>query len=532
MDIAELIDHLKDPAAWPEPPDAVEVRQTHLSVVFLSKELAYKVKKPVDLGFADFSTLEKRRHYCEEEVRLNRRLASNVYLGAVPITREGERLLLEGEGTPLEWAVKMRRLPDAATLEARLERGQVSEQDLERLAKRVALFHAKAERGKHISEFGRFKVVERNAIENIEAASQKIGQTIERPVYDRLSRATREALDRHRDLIRRRADKGVPCDTHGDLHLDHVYLFPRKAPPSDLVVLDCIEFNERFRFADPVADMAFLAMDLEFHDRRDLAGHFAEHYFEQTGDAEGAELLPLYVSYRAAVRAKVDGLKVAESEVPEEERERARLSATAHWLLALGALEAPNKRPGLLVIGGLPGTGKSTLALSLAGKAGFPQIIRSDLVRKELAGLAPTESAKAAPGEGIYTAEWSEKTYAECFRRTRQALVEGERVILDANFREAERRAAALAVARELAVPYVFIECTAAEEVVAGRIVERSGEASDADFRIYKKLRESWEPSTGRTALAHHRVSTEGTPAEAVGRALPVLQGAGLWVGS
>ena len=173
----------------------------------------------------------------------------------------------------------------------------------------------------------------------------------------------------------------MPRDTHGDLHLDHVYLFPDRAPPADLVIIDCIEFNERFRFADPVADMAFLVMDLAFHGRRDLARAFADAYFRASGDEEGRALLPFYTAYRAAVRGKVEGMELAEREVPEAERAAALVRARAHWLLALGELEEPGRRPCLVLVGGLPGTGKSTLARGLAEQAGFT-VIRSDLVRR------------------------------------------------------------------------------------------------------------------------------------------------------
>src|SRR5438034_1293400 len=184
----------------------------------------------------------------------------------------------------------------------------------------------------------------------------------------------------------------MPRDTHGDLHLDHVYLFPEKKPPADLVIIDGIEFNERFRYSDPVADMAFLVMDLRFHGYHDLAQAFADAYFQAAGDEQGRTLLPFYTAYRAAVRGKVEGFELLEKEIPAAERAAALERARAHWLLALGELEQPAQKPCLVLVGGLPGTGKSTLAQGLAQRAGF-QVIRSDVVRKQLAGLAPTDPA-------------------------------------------------------------------------------------------------------------------------------------------
>src|SRR6516162_5740462 len=287
MELARLIEVLSDPAAYPYAVEAVDVRHTHISVVFLAGPSAYKIKKPVNLGFLDFSTLDKRRHFCEEEVRLNRRLAPEVYLGVVPVSHTESGVKMEGRGELVEWAVKMKRLPEEATLEKRLQRGQVEVGLLKALARKVAMFHARAETGEHVSAFGRFEVVARNARENFDQVAPQVGTTLSQAVFERLRRLTEEALARLGPMIESRAERGGPRDTHGDLHLDHVYLFPEREPPADLVIIDCIEFNERFRYADPVADMAFLRMDLTFHDRRDLARAFADAYFRAAGDCGG-----------------------------------------------------------------------------------------------------------------------------------------------------------------------------------------------------------------------------------------------------
>ena len=387
VELAELIDGLSDPAAFPFEVEQVEVRHTHISVVFLAGSVVYKIKKPVDLGFLDFSSLASRHHFCQEEVRLNRRLAPGVYRGVVPVTRRGTGLALEGTGEPLEWAVKMERLPDEATLEERLAHGAVGEEIVADLAGRIAAFHRQAERGERIAACGRFDVVAANARENFTQSGSQIGLAISRPVFERLQALTEETLARERALIESRAARGVPCDTHGDLRLDHVYLLEDRPPPGDVVVIDCIEFNEQFRYADPVADMAFLLMGFKHARRHDLARVFAATYFRASGDDEGRALVPLYTAYRAAVRGKVDGVKASESEVPAAERQAALVKARGHWLLGLGELERPARRPGMVLVSGLPGSGKSTLAAQLAEHAGFV-VIRSDVVRKELASAA------------------------------------------------------------------------------------------------------------------------------------------------
>jgi aminoglycoside phosphotransferase family enzyme/predicted kinase len=527
MDLIQLIEALSQPAAYPGTVAAVDVRHTHISVVFLAGAHAYKIKKPVALGFLDFSTLARRRHFCAEEVRLNRRLAPAVYREVVPVARAGSGVRVEGTGEVVEWAVKMERLPDEAMLSAHLRRGAVGTAMLEALARRIAAFHAAAEAGPHVAAFGRFEVVAGNARENFAQSAAQVGTTVSREVFERLRLLTEQALDRLRPLIEARAGRGVPRDTHGDLHLEHVYWFPDRPPPADLVIIDCIEFNERFRCADPVADMAFLAMDLACHGRRDLARGFAEAYFQATGDAEGRALLPFYRSYRAVVRAKVEGFELAEQEVPAAERAAALARARAHWLLALGELEEPGRRPGLVLVAGLPGTGKSTLARLLAGRANF-RVIRSDVVRKELAGLPVEGEGGSAPDRSIYAPEWSGRTYAECLRRAEQGLYAGERVLVDANFREESRRRLFLEAAVRWGVPGVVLLCRAGPEEVRARLHCRRGDASDADWPVYLEAARQWEEAGPLTAPALREVASGASPEETLSRALVVLRDVGL----
>jgi uncharacterized protein len=515
MDLPELLAALSDPAAYPRPAP-VEVRQTHISAVFLVGDSVYKIRKPVRLGFVDFGTLEKRKRDCEEEVRLNRRLAPGVYRGVVPITIEGGKVRVGGAGEPIEWAVEMVRLPDEATLKEWIARDQLTAAQVEELARRVADFHRTADRGAHVSRYGHFDVVAGNARENFAQTANHVGITVRRPVYDRCRELTERALNELKPLIESRAARGIPCDTHGDLHLSHVYLFPDRPPPDDLVVIDCIEFAERFRFADPVADIAFLVMDLAYHGRRDLARVCADAYFATSGDVEGRALLPFYVAYRAVVRAKVEGIQASEPEVPEDERDLRRFTAHHHWRLAVGTLEDPARQSALVLVGGLPGTGKSTLARGLAAAARFT-LIRSDEIRKELAGVPVTERA-----EGCYTPEWTEITYAECLRRVWAALDEGGRVIVDATFAGESHRTLFLAAADQARAPAVLLVCRADPALVRERLRARRGDASDADERVYDELVEKWEPNDPR--YDRYTVEIDTTDADhALEQALGVL---------
>jgi aminoglycoside phosphotransferase family enzyme/predicted kinase len=553
MELAELIEALSRPEAYPGAVEHVEVRHTHISVVFLAGSFAYKVKKPVNLGFLDFSTLEKRHHFCEEEVGLNRRLAPTVYLGVVPITRTAAGIGIDSPSPPkgeveeeiLDWAVKMERLPEEATLSALISKHSFENEDDEQrkkllalvtsLAKRVARFHAEAETSDHVSWFGRPEVVAQNIHENFEQAEPLVGVTLSRAVFDRLKELSEETLAHLWPLMESRAQRHVPRDTHGDLHLDHVYIFPDHPPPGDLVIVDCIEFNERFRFADPVSDIAFLYMDFQFHGRRDLAEQFANEYFQASRDQEGRELLSFYAAYRAAVRGKVEGFELGEEEVPDSERAQALTRARAHWLLALGQLESPSQRPCLLLVAGLPGSGKSTLARTLSERADF-SLIRSDVVRKELADSRSIWSRLTLPwgnragtrGKEIYSQAWTDRTYAECLDRAEKLLFQGKRVLIDATFREEKKRRDFLKLAARLAVPAALLVCQADPEIIRQRLQERKGDVSDADWSIYLKAVEQWEEPGSQTRRALRSISTNGTSKEAMAQAAIILRELGL----
>lgn len=524
MELATLIEGLSQATAYPYPVDQVEVLQTHISVVFLAGPFVYKIKKPVNLGFLDFSTLAKRRHYCTEEVRLNRRLAAEVYCGVVPVNQSGNQISFEGAGEVIEWAVKMQRLPADATLLQRVQRGEVNDSIVETIASRVAAFHAQADAGEHIAEFGRFEIVAANTSENFKQSEPQVGATVSVSVFQQVKTLTEAALRQLYPLIESRAQHGVPRDTHGDLHLDHVYLFPERQPPADLIVIDCIEFNERFRYSDPVADMAFLVMDFSFHGRRDLARIFADAYFRASGDEVGRRLLPFYTAYRAVVRAKVEGIKSTEREVTPVKRKGAFDQARAHWLLALAELQEPSRKPCLVLVGGLPGSGKSTLARGLSEQAGFT-VIRSDVVRKELAGV---EDRSLVGDAKIYTLEWTERTYVECLRRAEQILFEGGRALVDANFIDESRRRAFLDAAAHWGVSALFFVCHTDAETARRRLQERHGDASDADWSIRQLAAERWEALGPQTKKAVREIPNHGTEQAAIELALRQLRSHGL----
>ncbi len=535
MDIADLIEQLQRPRAYPFEVDEVAVHQTHMSVVFLAGERAYKLKKPVDFEFVDYGTLSRRRHFCRREVELNRRLAPTVYLGVVPVVEQAEGLAFAPNpsgGEPadrevVEWAVEMRRLPDERTLGSLVARGEAERAEVVSVGRRVATFHDQAASGPEISACARFEQVATNARDNYEQSREQIGTTVHSGVFARLERLNEQWLRDRRELIEARAERDLARDTHGDLRLDHVYLFDDDPIHPDLVIIDCIEFNDAFRFADPVADMAFVAMDLEVAGRRDLARAYIQAYFEARNDEQGRRLVDFYVGYRAAVRGKVEGMKATEPEVPPGEKSRARDEAMAHWLLALGRLAEPERRPALVLVAGLPATGKSTIARCLAERADF-EVVDSDRVRKRLAGLDPEADASSTYGQGIYTDAWSDRTYAECRRRAENILFAGGRAIVDATFHRAARRRRFAELADAMGVPLVFVECTTPRELVAERMAARSGDVSDADLDVYDRMHEQWEEYDEGIARRLERVSTAGPVDASVERIVDLLADRGL----
>ena len=291
--------------------------------------------------------------------------------------------------------------------------------------------------------------------------------------------------------------------------------------------MDCIEFDKRYRHADPIADIAFLAMELIIRGHGDLARVFTDAYLAAAADEEGRSLLPLYLSYRSMVRGKVRGMQAMDPQLSAPDRAEALNLARAHWLFALAELEPPYRKPGLVLVAGLPGAGKSTLAGDLAERAGFT-LIRSDKVRKEIAGQTGQGDSPAAFGEGLYTADWNERTYAECLRRAEEHLFEGKRVLIDATFREQSHRRLFLEAARRWAIAGCLIHCQADPDVVRDRLAGRRGDASDADVAIHAEIARRWEESDPPTRELTRTIDTGGTRSHSLAQAMGVLQEFGL----
>lgn len=327
-ELTALVEALKDAGAYPHKPKAIELVQTQISFVFLAGNYVYKVKKPVDFGFLDFTTLEKRRFYCNQEVILNRRLCPRVYLGVVPITREGKNFKVEGNGRAVEYAVKMLPLPYQRMMDRMLQRDEVTPKMLETVAGRLVDFHRQAELSEDLAKIGGIETVARNAEENFTQVESYVNQTATREQYDRIKHYNDSFLKKNAALFAKRIKDGRIRDCHGDLHAAHICFI------DGLCIYDCIEFNDRFRYIDVASEVAFLAMDLDFHRHPELAKQFVKAYVKASGDSELLKLLDFYKCYRACVRGKVEGFKLNDPHISEDQKTKILITARRYFELA------------------------------------------------------------------------------------------------------------------------------------------------------------------------------------------------------
>jgi uncharacterized protein len=490
LSLPALIAAMLRPQTYPHAPAAVELVQTHISYVFLAGSEVYKIKKPVRFSFLDFSTLDQRRLVCHEEVRLNRRLAPDTYLGVVAICPGGSGYRFGPDNDPaaVEYAVHMRRLPAERMLDYLLDRAAVSTAMIDQIARRLARFHRDAAAGPEMTANGDPAAVWAVLQDNFSGVRRFRDITIPARDDDAVQTFSSDFLRRNDVLFRQRQAQHRVRECHGDLHAEHICFAPEP------IIFDCVEFSPRFRYCDTASEIAFLAMDLDFHGHPALAAHLVAEYARCADDPDLPRLVPFYQCYRAYVRGKVDSLKSAEEEVEPAERERARTGARRHFALAYRYTWAYSRA--LVVIAGLSGTGKSAVAAALQSRTGFVHI-NSDVVRKRLAGLDTEQRAVAAYGAGWYSSEHSERTYEAMLAEARECLAAGRGVLLDATFQRRASRATARALAAAQGVPFLLVECMCSDDEVRRRLAERqqSGAGpSDADWSVHLEQRRRFEP--------------------------------------
>ncbi|MBI4298135.1 MAG: AAA family ATPase [Chloroflexi bacterium] len=512
--IQSIVQDLLDPSSYPEKTSSVELIETHISYIFLTGRFVYKIKKPVDFGFLDFTTPEKRRHFCQQEVFLNSRLSPDVYLGVVEIRKNRGRFSIGDSGETVEYAVKMRQLPRERMMGALLAKGAVTPTMIQRVADKIASFHARAEHSPEIARLGGLEAVKVNVSENFQQTERYIGKTVTREIYNCLRAYSQAFIQVNEALFKQRESQGKVRDCHGDLHTAQICL------ENGIAILDCIEFNERFRYSDVASDIAFLAMDLDYHGRPDLSRLLMESYVQQLDDPGLWPFLDFYKVYRAYVRGKVASFSL-DSPTLTGEQSRA-FSETARRYFDLAYSYVPLlEGAALFLFTGLMGTGKSSVARELAQHTGA-LVISSDEVRKEMAGIPSTEHRYVPWGKDIYSLELSSKTYEELLTRARAEIAQGRPVILDAAYGKRELRRQAQQLAVEITMPFWVIETRCPEETVRQRLdirLELGNAASDGRWELFARQKEQFEEVT-EVPRAHHIILDTSRPMEEIAATL------------
>lgn len=485
VSVPNLIQKMLQPGFYPHAvQEPIQLIQTHISYVLLTGDFAYKVKKPVNFGFLDFSTLEKRKHFCEEELRLNQRGAAELYLEVLPVTLLEEQYHLGREGEAVEYVLKMCQFPQETLLSTMFEQGELHETHLQDLGRVVAQYHAKTDTNDYIKSFGEVAQVRASIDENYEQTVKYIGGPQKQEQFEETKAYTDRFFAEHRDLFISRVENNHIRECHGDLHLRNICLWHDK-----LLVFDCIEFNEPFRFVDVMYDVAFTVMDLEARHSKELGNAFLNTYLEETGDWEGLQVLPLYLSRQAYVRAKVTSFLLDDPSVPATVKEEATKTAADYYQQAWAYTKPQQGK--LILMSGLSGSGKSTVARYLARKLGGIHI-RSDAVRKHLAGISLRERG----GDDVYTPEMNEKTYGRLLDLGVTLANAGFPVILDAKYDRQQQREQAIAQAQENQIPLEIIYCTAPLEVLRQRLENRTGDIADATANLLASQIEKAEAFT------------------------------------
>jgi len=469
MDFQEMHRQLLDPATYPEPTTRIKYCETHISRVYLTDHHAYKLKKPLALGFLDYSTLERRGFYCAEEVRLNRRFAPGTYLGVARLRMAHGTLRFNGPGTLIEFAVHMRRLPDERMLDRLINQAAPElPSEIERLARHLPPLLNSSVICRNEAEGSHAAVVRANCEENLAQTTPIIGNALSAEAHRVMTDITKVQLACFEPVFASRENHGYVRDGHGDLHARNICM------TDPIQIYDCIEFCRRFRVDDIAAELAFLLMDLDYRGRRDLAERFLTAYQAHADDPGLVELLPFYKSYRAWVRGKVEALLASETDVAPDIRQSALERSRRYFNLALG-YHVPQM---LLLTTGLMGVGKSTFAHALADALGAERL-RSDVIRKELAAVPADSHRPDTFGEGLYARGMTDRTYREMRQRTEQLLRRGKTVIVDASFARQAERQAFLDLAASLALPARLLHLHCDTATAMARLDRRRAEGQD-----------------------------------------------------
>jgi uncharacterized protein len=483
-----LISFLESPAAYPHGPPEIHSIQTHISWVFIAPPFVFKVKKPVNLGFLDFSTLEKRRHFCEREIELNRRLCPEVYLGVVPIYKTASGFSFNAEGEIAEYTVKMRELPSGWFLSELLAKGLVGKTEVNRVIARLHRFYESETPSAEIEQWGTPEKLKISTDENFAQVEPFVDRTISPVAFETIRHFTNRFYTANERRFRERIQQHRIRDCHGDLHLDHIHITPQAT-----TIFDCIEFNDRFRFIDIANDLAFLAMDFDFEGRCDLGNLLLRNTAREFHDAGILKVANFYKCYRAFVRGKVESIQAMEAETvkPDEHLKQ----AARYFRLAL-RYATSGSDPFALVIMGRIGTGKTTVAKQLGSELAWP-VFSSDHIRKTLAGVPLTKRTASALRDKMYSERMTKQTYKKVLEHGLAALEAHHGVVLDATFSSRANRKSLCDACAKADVHLQVVELDADPGQIKRRLKTRgeiTGEISDARLEDFEKLSAAYEP--------------------------------------
>jgi aminoglycoside phosphotransferase family enzyme/predicted kinase len=478
------VKEMLDPRLYGRGVRKVRLIQTHTSWVFLTGRHAYKVKKPVNFGFLDYTSLAARRFFCNEEFRLNQSLSPDIYIQVLPISAHKGRLRMGGPGKVMDYCLVMKELPQSWIMTEQLKQDNVTFEHIDRIAQAIARFHERSERGREVAQYGSSEIIRLNWDENFAQTLDFRGKTIEYKAFDEIRTAVEMFVGGHRDLFRRRREGGHVRRCHGDLHSKNVFV------DDGVHIFDCIEFNPRFSCSDVASEIAFMVMDLEYSGRKDLANFFVERYVVYTRDTGILRLLDFYKCYRAYVRGKVTSFNLNDPGIGAKEKAQARATAKRYFNLSRRYAAALFARPKLVVTMGLPGVGKSFIARKLAERVDAYHLL-SDSIRKQLLGIPASARRFEGYNRGIYSGNIGRKTYVEMMRRAQTFLAAGKTVIMDATFLHEDSRNRAREVAKKAGVPVLFVFCDCPERTVVSRLRRRIHDYnfSDANLEVYRAMK-------------------------------------------
>ncbi|MEH6456554.1 MAG: AAA family ATPase [Cocleimonas sp.] len=482
----------------------IELIETHISWVVLTGDFVYKIKKPVDFGFLDFSTLAKRKEFCEQEFQLNRRLAPDIYLGVVSINGTIDKPVISkglDNDKSFEYAVKMKQFSQSSQLDNMLAEGNLTVELIDALALMVADFHKHTVVSNTHDSYGKKDKIYNPVTENFELINESLKTNAYESKLTAIKKWSLKEFTKLESVFQQRKRDGFVRECHGDMHLRNLAWINDKP-----VAFDCIEFNPDLRWIDVISEIAFLIMDLQDREQQHLANRFLNKYLEITGDYRGLKVLPFYLCYRAMVRAKVDALRIGQLNQDSEIIQDEFKAFESYFHLAISYTKSP--KPALIIMRGLSASGKSTVSQQLLEKTGAIRL-RSDVERKRMFGREIGDKVASDIDKGIYTADASEQTYAKLLELASKIITSGFSVIIDAAFLQHQQRISFQNLASHLVIPYTIIEVTAPIKVLQQRIIARKNDASDADLSVLNNQIERWKPLYENERMDSLRVNTE-----------------------